>query len=420
MVLRCAVCSCLVNESSKLLSSSLVEGAEVKPSTLHSLVTARALYDDSLRLISAGDRHMSTAGLIVLQDALEIIFLALLIELDVDEQKVLDSKSFDELIGELGKAGHRVRKSGTLKAMNKQRVICKHYGQLAEPITVQTYADAASIAVDEVVRSVLGKGYQEVFLVDLLLDGEAKDYLVDASRMLDEGLWFDALVAVRKSLFVEVEIDYSIHKWVDAGDEPDLALWMFTRSGHKAHSWKRNRAWIADNVRTPFDYIQVDHEKLRLDAMEWGVNTAELQNLLRLTPRVFRSDADLPWQLSYELDFPPNEATANNARYCLDRAISVLLRKQQHQTARRWPRKELPFDPPPVYLDAPVYGKARQDSEVVHRISDEFVYTVTARVSGFDPREDYYRISGHVPRQGELGGGVDWIAGYLLIQPRED
>ncbi|WAC62073.1 hypothetical protein OVA13_11740 [Pseudoxanthomonas sp. SL93] len=363
---------------------------------------------------------MSTAGLIILQDALEIIFLALLIELDVDEQKVLDSKSFDELIGELGKTGHRVIKSGTLKAMNKQRVICKHYGQLAEPITVKTYAEAASVAVEEVVRSVLGKGYQEVFLVDLLHDGEAKSLLIDASRMLDEERWFDALVAVRKSVFVEIEIDYSIHKWIDASDELDLAFWMFTRSGHKAHSWKRNRVWIEENVRTPFDYIQVDHEKLRLDAMEWGVNTAELQNLFRLTPQVFRPDADSPWQLSYELDFPPNEATASNARYCLDRAISVLLRKQQHHTARRFPRKEVQFDPPPVYLDAPVYSKARQDSEVVHRISEEFVYTVTARVSGFDPGEDYYRISGHIPKKGELGGGADWVAGYLLIQPRGD
>ncbi len=43
---------------------------------------------------------MSSAGLILLQDALEIVFLAMLVEQDVDEQKALESKSFDELIGE--------------------------------------------------------------------------------------------------------------------------------------------------------------------------------------------------------------------------------------------------------------------------------------------------------------------------------
>jgi hypothetical protein len=386
----------------------------LKSSTLHSLVTARALYDEALRLIAAGDRHMSTAGLIVLQDAIEIIFLAMLIELDQDEQKALESKSFDELIGELAKAGHKVRKSGTLKAMNKQRVICKHYGQLAEPITVQTYADAASIAVDELVRSVLGRGYQEVFLVDLLRDGEAKELLVDASRMLEGERWFDALVAVRKALFTEIEIDYSIHKWADADDDTDLAIWMFTRSGHKAHYWKKKRAWIVENVHTPFDYIQVDQEKLRLDAIEWGVNTAELRNLFRLTPQVFRAGGDAPWQISYELAFPPNEATPSNARYCLDRAISVLLRKQQHHTAGRWPRSDISFDPPPVYLNAAVHSKARQDSEVVHHISEEFLYTVMAHVSGFDPAENYYRISGHRPEGGL--GGTDWISGYLLVQ----
>jgi hypothetical protein len=72
----------------------------MKSSTLHSLITARTLHDEARRLIAAGDRHMSSAGLILLQDALEIVFLAMLVEQDVDEQKALESKSFDELIGE--------------------------------------------------------------------------------------------------------------------------------------------------------------------------------------------------------------------------------------------------------------------------------------------------------------------------------
>ena len=387
----------------------------MKASTLHSLITARTLHDEARRLIAAGDRHMSSAGLILLQDALEMVFLAMLVERDIDEQKALESKSFDELIGELKKSGVSVPKSGTLKALNKQRVNTKHYGQLAEPLTVQTYAEAADIAVEAIVQSVLGRRYREIFLSDLLSDGEAKAFLTEAATYIEQAAFLEALIAVRKALFVEIETEYCVHKWSDADPNERLGLLSFSRGGMKAPYWTRSRDWIQKHVSTPFDFIQIDHEKLRMDAMEWGVNTAELDNLRRLTPEVFREDKDARWQVQYDLEFPPNEATAANARYCLDRAISVLLRKQQHSTARRWPGRDVGFDPPTIYLDAPVFSKARQDSEVVHRINDQYRYRLSALVSGFNAAEQYYTISGHRPVEGNEFG-TDWIHGYLLVQ----
>jgi hypothetical protein len=387
----------------------------MKASTLHSLITARTLHDEAKRLIAVGDRHISSAGLILLQDALEVVFLAMLVEKDIDEQKVLESKSFDELIGELRKIGLPVPKSGTLKALNKQRVITKHYGQLAEPLTVQTYAEAADVAIEALVQAVLGRRYREIFLSDLLSDGEAKTFLSEATILLEQAEFMDALIAVRKSLFVEIENEYCIHKWSDADINEPLGLLSFSRGGTKAPYWTRNREWIQKHVSSPFDFIQIDHEKLRMDAVEWAINTAELDNLRRLTPEVFREDKDSQWHIRYDLEFPPNEAHAANARYCLDRAISVLLRKQQHSNARRWPARDQAFDPPPVYLDAAVFSKARQDSEVVHRINDQFQYRLSTFVSGFNAEERYYTITGYRAVEGEEFG-PDWFHGYLLVQ----
>lgn len=387
----------------------------MKASTLHSLITARTLHDEARRLIGAGDRHMSSAGLILLQDVLEIVFLAMLIEQDVDEVKALESKSFDELIGELKKSGIAVPKSGTLKALNKQRVITKHYGQLAEPLTVQTYAEAADLAIEAIVQRVLGRGYRDVFLADLLAEGEAKEFLIEAATELEEGRYLAALIAVRKALFVEIEVEYCVNKWADADPNEGLGLFSFSRGGLKAPYWTRTRDWIEKNVTTPFDYIQVDHENLRVDALEWGVSTAELANLRRLTPDVFRVDKDAPWQVQYDLEFPPNEANSRNGRYCLDRAISVLLRKQQHMSTRRWPARNVSFDPPPIYLDAPVFAKPRQDADVVHHINDQHQYMLRSVVSGFDPTERYYGIGGYLPVEGQvLGSG--WINGFLLVR----
>jgi len=225
----------------------------------------------------------------------------------------------------------------------------------------------------------------------------------------------ECLISIRKAVFVEIEIDYCIHKWADADPSERMGLLAYSRGGIGANSWKRNKDWIRDNVQSPFDYIQVDPEKLRIDAMEWGISTSELENLRRLTPDVFRSDKDAQWHVQYDLQFPPNEGNAENARYCLDRAISVLLRKQQHTNARRWPGRNVGFEPPPVYLGASVYKMARQDSDVAHKIDDSYRYQIISLVSGFDPSEHYYTISGHKPVDGSMFG-KDWINGFLLVQ----
>ena len=390
----------------------------MKAPTVHSLITARTLYDEAFKLIDSNDRHMCSAGLVMLQDALEIIFLAMLTECDIDEQKALESKTFDELIGELRKLGITVPKSGTLKALNKQRVITKHYGQLAEPVTVRVYADAAEVAVSSILPQVLGKDFRDIFISDLLEPGEARDFLSEAASLLERNQPLDALIAVRKALFVEIEHEYSIDKWSDADSNEIRGLLGLGRGGLKAPYWTRNKEWIEKNVKDPIDYVQIDHERLRLDGIEWGVNTAELENLRRLTPAVFRTDKGSPWHVQYDMSFPPNDATVANARYCLDRAISVLLRKQQHTRAKRWPRRELPFDPPTIYVDAPLYERASQDSKIVHKIHDEFRYTIHRVVSGFNATERFYYIHGSKPEPGNAMGG-DWVFGYLLVQDRE-
>ncbi len=385
----------------------------MKASTLHSLITARALHDEAHRLIDADDRYMSSAALILLQDALELVFLAMLVESNVDEEKSLESKSFDELIGEIRKIGVKVPKSGTLKALNKQRVIIKHYGQLAEPLTVRTYAEAADIAFEAVVRSVLGRNYRDILLTDILNESEAKFFLVNAQDYFEQEKFLDVLIEVRKAIFVEIEIEYCIHRWKDTKRGEGLGLMMLSLGGLKAPYWTRDMEWIKKNVDTPFDFIQIDYEKLRIDAMEWGVNTAELYNIRRLTPDVFREEKDGEWKIKYDLEFPSNEANVNNARYCLDRAISILLRKQQHKTASRWPSQEFCSELPAVYVDAPVYSKARKDSDVVHIINEKFQYILTALISGFDSNEKYYAIQGN-PTDKSTGLGSNWFSGFLL------
>jgi len=182
-----------------------------------------------------------------------------------------------------------------------------------------------------------------------------------------------------------------------------------------------NKKWIAENVKEPLDFIQIDYERWRLDAMEWGISTAELQNLRELTPEVLRVDATSEWCIKHDVDFPANEATLANAKYCLDCTIAVILRKQDHQRKRRSRSRDRSFDPPPIYLGDNVYKAASTVSEVVHVIAADFEYDISEIVSGFDPKERFFRITA-TPNERDAKAllPMNWVSGFLLVREEEN
>ena len=398
-------------------ASNLVQARQpMKLSTTNSLITAKSIFNEAKPLIVSGNAHACSAGLILLQDALELVVLALLGERGVDEKKNLESKSFDELIGELKADGINVPKSGSIKALNKQRVITKHYGQLAEPATVLNYYECAKTFIQSTMEQVIGKGLNEVMLTDLLPDCEAKGFLSQAITLRDSGKYLESLIEIRKALFVEYEQEFSINKWsdTDANNNNVFGLLTLMNGGRKAPYNTRNKQWIDENVKKPSDYIQIDHERLRLDAMEWGVSTAQLENLRRLTPEVFRPDNNSAWCIEYELRFPPNEATVSNCNECLDSLIAIILKKKEHERTRRWPGYQQGYQAPPIYIGHPLYESATMESSIVHVVQLGFLYTMHRLVSGFDPSQTYYYVSGNEPPDEENQYGKNYVSGYLL------
>lgn len=385
----------------------------MKSSTLQSLITAKTILAEAQPLIDTGNAHSCSAGLIMLQDALELTVLGLLGEQGVDEAKNLERKSFDELLGELKSTGTPLPKLGTIKALNKQRVITKHYGQLAEPTTVRHYRDAAMQMIETALRHSIGKALDEVLLTDLLPECEAKHLLVQAIELRDKEEYLECLIAVRKAFYVEYEHDYAIHDWADI-DQAENGFWAFLgRGGRKAPFYTRNKEWIVGHVAKPVDYVQIDYDHLRNDALEWGISTTAVDNLRRLTPNVFRADNESHWCVDYDLALPPNEANASNCNYCLDAVISILLKKKDHERARRWPRKTQPHTAPTVYIGNPVFSSARTDAPVVHTVQEGYLYTMHRQVSGFAEGEEFYYILAQEEPDEENPHGKNAVWGYL-------
>lgn len=357
----------------------------MKQQTLTALVTAKRLLDQSSVLCAVREAHSCSAGVVVLQDSVELILLACLIELGVDESQNIESLSFDHMIGQLRKLKISLPKSGVIKAMNKQRVLIKHYGQTVDPDTARNYLQVSRSAIDTLLGQLTGKTLSDVFLFELITDKECKEFLANASKAIAEGNYLDALVEARKAIFLEIESAYSIYEWRKDVDYSSLGLLAFMGlGGLNAPSYTRSKSWIDEHVNEPFDYIQLDHKRVRDDLVEWGVNTQDFWNVWRLTPVVFRGSKDDAWQIRKEPKFYGSGATFENARYCLDTAIHIILKKQDHFDLIKHLRGSAGAEFSVVTTSDPtmVYAKASSDAPLRDQVEAGIELPVLAVVPG--------------------------------------
>lgn len=130
--------------------------------------------------------------------------------------------------------------------------------------------------------------------------------------------------------------------------------------GRKAQYWTRNAEGIRENVKTPFDYIQIDFETWRIDAMEWGINTQILNNIRRLTPEAIRLEINGKWHIRVPAAYAANSVNHENASRCLDLAIEAIRRKREHIRAARSASEDKPYETPQAYVGQPLSTARRR------------------------------------------------------------
>lgn len=322
--------------------------------------------------------------------------------------------TFEQLFGILKDFGIDIPNVNVLKNLNAQRILVKHHGQLSEPLSIASYAEACEETIELLVQQVLGVGLRQVFLADRLEEGEIKGLLVQAETLIREGSYLYALVEIRKAIFVGIENDYCIHNFENAIAHQGIFAQIFWRGGIKAPFWAKNSLWIAANVYTPFDFVQIDQDRLRLDCIEWGFSPADFLNLLRLTPAVFRSNFQEPWKVKFESQYWGLSDSAN-ANYCLDRAIDVLVKQQQHKKIQKSNFPDGPRILGAEYKNSPIFLKARKDSALMGHVLDSGNLTISYVGDGFFEGERYICISGMQPEQ--PGGQLKFFSGFIEEHP---
>ncbi|SIS44571.1 hypothetical protein [Neptunomonas antarctica] len=385
----------------------------MKSSTLNTLLVAKSILGETKYLVNSGDKYSCTAGIILLQDFVELVVLAALDELDVEEQRSLASMPFDGLLGELKKLKVPIIKSGTIKALNKQRVISKHYGQLAEPTSVINYFDVALKFVDALLEHVVGSKLQDIFLTDILNDGVVKTLVKQSIEFSEQDKFLDSLICLRKAFFVAYEYDYSVYYFRNGLEKKSGLLGLSLRGGIKANYWAKDKEWIRTHVKKPMDYMQVNHAQLKTDCMELGVSTVDIENFRRLTPEVIRTE-DQSWHFEYTTSFVANEINKDNFNFCLDILLNFLLKKQEFDSSRKYPKYDKSIMAPPIYIGKPVFEKPSQRSSVLTEVRTEYYYTVERVVTGFDSSERYFYV--YLYPQKEQYQNEEAFQGFLLIE----
>jgi hypothetical protein len=260
--------------------AQILSGPVVKRLTL-----SRHLFEMALRNARSQQEAADAASVNLLQDAIEIFFLAVFDFLNIAVAQRTDFPNYlDKLSDNIGGELPFRRR---LLEINRVRVHSKHEGIPPNRKEVDGYVTDARKFLEQICEKVLGVDYWTISLVALLDEGEPKQFLKEAEKAFKEGDYVRCLVECRKAFYVTFESEYDTQK--DLKSDGGV---LFSSS---APYFARDKNYILKNVKEPLDYIVLDYSSIDAELMKEGIDNTAFWNVWRLTPlcpRCNRTDED--------------------------------------------------------------------------------------------------------------------------------
>jgi hypothetical protein len=284
------------------------------------LTLSRHLFELAMRSARQEQEVADSATVNLLQDAIEIFFLAAFDFLDVVIAHRTDFPQYLDKLGEkIGDLPFRRR----LLEINRVRVHSKHEGIPPNRKEVIGYVADARKFLEETCQKAMGVDFWTISLIALLDDGEAKVHLQSAEQALETADYVRCLVDCRKAFFVTFESDYDVQK-----DRRASGGILFAS---RAPYYARSEDYIKSNVKDPFDYIVLDYQNIDAELMKEGIDNVAFWNVWRLTPQVYRHDKNDPWIVQRHPAKEAQEQLSDRAAHVLSGMVSILLAKQDSQ-----------------------------------------------------------------------------------------
>lgn len=336
-------------------------------------------------LMSTNDLYLFSA-VNLLQDSVEAFLLALS---DYVNAAVSFKTSFDQYFTLINAqiAPKELPFKARLLRLNKIRVSSKHYGIMPSRSECEPLVVSIKEFFDEVSISTLGVNFSTVSTIDLLRERDSKQHLLEAKQYLEDGDHLECAVSCRKAIYVELLWNYNIDKYVDPEKTKGLL------AGHSnAPYHTRNKKYIEENIKTPTDYIVIDHSHLDRRLAKYSVDNTIFWNIWRLTPEVYKSP-DKTWVVKYELNKTHENILTDQIEYIFSSTVDIVLAihiVQNNTKTQEYNNFFIELKEDKV----PVLDKATEDAQTIDTTPEGLLKIYCYyHITGLDGSGPYWKIS---------------------------
>lgn len=345
------------------------------------------------------------AAINLLHEATESFLLSVI---EVTEAPIKKNTNFEGYLDAIDKKLSPKALSGrsALLRFNKARVAAKHH--LVLPDREQTVRFFRNIeeCFELTSKIAFDRSFDEINLINLIESDEIRGHLYDALDQYQNQEYFACLSDVRKAIYVEFEKSSDIKKFSDATNSDRKGILSPFHSSN-APTYARSADYIERNVKTPFDYIVLDHSKQNSKLLEEGIDPQAFWNIWRLTPSVYQFE-DSSWVVEEEISVLNDPHRVENARYVLDSAVEILLKIQNRRSTSRFISHRDNF----VFLTMKsqswrIYDKASVHSENQTVPTEVTFFCAMSLVPSLDQDDENFWIATHIKK------GGPWLSGCL-------
>lgn len=376
------------------MSNSLSE------SVIKKIQMAKLFYElasDCYRIIENIERV--GAGIILLQDSVELFLIAICEHVNVENRENL---KFHEYFKEIKKKvpGKIIPFKDDMLKLNKQRVSLKHYGIRPYIDDCKTFHKNVYSFFKETSKSHLKIDFDSISLVNLLSEKKLKTIMKQAEVDLKELNYRECLIGCRKALYLVFEQQFDIRSFEkyeeDIQSKNDLKKTL-SKPKSKAPEYAKNKQYIKGMVNQPTDFIVIDYNEIWRELLSNGIDLVSFSNVRMLTPEVYLFEKEEEWAISeYTGGIIYNQ---ENAEYCFRKTVEILLIEQKNSERKKRISKSI-FHPITVKnKEISILRKASLSANVKYKLKKNLEYKVYLfkEVRGLDSKDKYYQVIVHPP-----------------------
>ena len=214
----------------------------------------------------------------------------------------------------------------------------------------------------------------------------AADYLINNK-------YLDCMINCRKVLYRLFERKYDIRVFAKERLEEQVLtndelveLYSYIEAPERV----KNKDYIDRNISEPTDYIVLDHAKLDMELLTYGINTVDFYNVIKHTPKVYFFDKEKRWAIKKKINYTITKDIAN---YCFRKTLEFTLLVRE----RRKQYKEIiqsGVGTPIEGKEWDIFSKALKTSKKIYKMNKEVKYNMfpLEEVDGLKEDKKYIHI----------------------------